>query len=104
MDTQDLVRVYAARNEFQAEIIRNGLEAEGIPCQLENPYQGGMSVVIEVSLWVHASDAQRARAIIEEHEERLANMEGTADEAGADDESGADDEDAPLAEDDPTEP
>lgn len=68
LDRQELVPVYTANDSVQAEILKNALEAEGIPCSIEGEHQGGFSGVLLVRLFVREPDAERARAFLESHE------------------------------------
>lgn len=67
MDDLDLVEVYSLKNPAIAEIIKNALEAEGIRCELGNETQAGMTGILDIRVFVRASDAQRARELIESH-------------------------------------
>jgi hypothetical protein len=68
MDELDLVDVYSVKNPATAEIIKNALEVEGIPCRLENVSQGGLTGIFDVKLLVRAADEARARELIRSHE------------------------------------
>src|SRR5262245_24906734 len=70
MDPNELVIVYTAANSVQAEIVKNALEAEGIPAFVENENQAGEVGLtgIDVRAEVAAKDAERARTFIEAHE------------------------------------
>ena len=74
---EDLVRVYTAPNEVEAEIAKALLEAEGIPVLLKGegggPYRTG-----PVHLWVAPGSEVEARLIIE-----VAQTGDLADEPGA---------------------
>jgi hypothetical protein len=70
-DPDELVTVYTAREPTLAELIRNELQAEGIPCEVSGENQAGLAGVLKIDLLVRARDAERARTFIEEHEGRL---------------------------------
>jgi len=69
MDADDLQVVYTLYDENHAEVIRGALESEGIRCRIDGEHQAGMTNVFEVKLLVRAGDYDRARKIIESHEE-----------------------------------
>jgi hypothetical protein len=71
---RDLVTVFTATNEVEAEIIKNALVAEGIRTLVEGPHQAGEVGVlgIGVKVQVAPADAERAREIVEEGQRRLA--------------------------------
>ena len=71
LDRQELVPVHTAQDSVEAEILKNALEAEGIPCSIEGEHQGGFSGVPSIGwirLFVRERDAERARAFLESHE------------------------------------
>ena len=68
--SDDLVTVYSAMDEPDAEVIKVVLEAEGIDCIIANAGQGGLSGVIPAHVQVRSEDAERAKAFIAEHENR----------------------------------
>ena len=67
MQDLDLVDVYTLKNPAMAEIIRNALEAEDIPCRLDNESQAGLTGIFDIQVLVRAEDAERARELIETH-------------------------------------
>jgi len=68
MDPAEPVEVYTSFNPAEAEIIKGMLEAEGIEAEVAGEAQGGFTGTLpEVSLMVHADDADRARELIEAH-------------------------------------
>lgn len=71
---RELVTVFTAANEIEAEIIKNALEAEDIRVIVEGPHQaGGAGVLgIGVKVQVAPADAERAREIVEEGQRRIA--------------------------------
>ena len=68
LDRQELVPIYTAQDSVQAEILKNALEAEGIPAAVEGEHQGGFSGVLLLRLFVREPDAERARAFLASHE------------------------------------
>ena len=75
MDSQDPVPVYYVNDPTKAELIRNTLHAEGIKCEIAGEQQGGFAGVLEIQILVPAADADRALAIIREHESRMAQSD-----------------------------
>lgn len=64
-----LASVYRTANPAQAEILRNALLAQGIPCEISGELQGGLTGVLnEIRLLVRAEDEQQARAFLEDHQ------------------------------------
>jgi Putative prokaryotic signal transducing protein len=79
MDPTALVEVYSAFNSAEADIIANMLEAEGIEAKASGEAQGSFTgTTPEVTVMVHAGDADRARELILEHQQKKAQ---TPDEA-----------------------
>lgn len=66
-----LVVVFQANEPLRAELMKAALEREGIECQLANGNQGSLAGVdiVPVELSVPAPDVDRARVIIEAHEQ-----------------------------------
>lgn len=64
MDANDLVEVYSSTMEAEAEVVRTTLEEEGIESKISGANQGGFAGVIDVKVYVRASDAARAKAIV----------------------------------------
>jgi hypothetical protein len=78
----DLVRLAAAANAFQAHIWKQGLDREGIRCQVLGDYlEGGIGDVpgIRAEIWVEPADLARAKAILREHQDR-SKAKNSADE------------------------
>ncbi len=61
----DLVAVRSLYDEATAEVLRIILEDEGIRCHVENSYQAGLAGVLPVRLLVPASDAEKAKRVLE---------------------------------------
>ena len=71
MDPKESVQVYTVSNPLEADMICNMLKAEGIAAMSPGDYQAGYSGVgaIEIPIMVHAEDADRARRILERHDQ-----------------------------------
>ena len=65
--SDELVTIYTAMDEIDAEVVKMGLEVQGIDCFLENANQA-LAGCIPVKVQVRASDQQSARDFIAEHE------------------------------------
>lgn len=65
-DPNETVVVHTTNDVYEAEIIRNLLRSEGIACELDGQSQGGFTELVSTRLFVHASDADRARRLIED--------------------------------------
>lgn len=79
----DIVRLAAAVNPFEAHIWQQALEQEGIRSQVLGDYlDAGVGDIpgIEAEIWVGAADLDRAKAILRKHPEH------NADTASADEE------------------
>jgi len=86
-DQQDLVRLAAAANPFQAHIWEQALEQEGIRCQVLGDYlDAGIGDIpgFSAEVWVEAADLARAEAILRQHSEEAVQAEASeqADESG----------------------
>jgi hypothetical protein len=79
LDNQnDIVRLAAAANPFQAHIWQHALQQEGIPCQVLGDYlDAGIGDIpgIQAEVWVAAADLARAEEILHQHRD---HSEGTA--------------------------
>lgn len=69
MDTNDLISVYQVSDPGRAEIIKSALRDEGIRCELGGELQAGFTGMFEIDVLVRAIDADRARKIIELHDQ-----------------------------------
>jgi hypothetical protein len=69
IDRDELVTVYTLRDPYKAEIIKNALCGNGIPCELDGEGQAGLSEILEIGVLVRVQDADLARKIIEQHEQ-----------------------------------
>jgi hypothetical protein len=68
---EELVEVYRASGEIEAQVIRSLLEYHGIPCLLQgeaarNIYGLTVDGIAEVRVMVRAEMADRARSLIKE--------------------------------------
>jgi hypothetical protein len=78
MDTNEPVEVYSSFNPAEAEIIKNMLEADGIEADVTGDTQGAFTgATPEVTIMVHADNADRARELIRTHQEAAANTSDT---------------------------
>lgn len=85
-----LVRLTAAANSVQAHIWQQGLEREGIRCQVLGDYLGsGLGDIpgITAEIWVESADLARAEAILRQHQDRP-DAENSAEETLFRDENG----------------
>jgi hypothetical protein len=62
------VVVYVTNDVTIAEIVKNALIAEDIPAEVDSQTQGGLVELVDVRVFVHAEDAERAKTLIEETE------------------------------------
>lgn len=62
-----MVEVYTLNDAALAEIIKNMLEAEGIPTHIDNRSQAGFTGILTAAIMVRAMDADRAQKLIESH-------------------------------------
>ena len=69
MNANEPVAVYTTNDLYEAEIIKNSLEAEGIPCEVDGTNQGGFVEMFDVRIVVRAADVERARRVLAEHEQ-----------------------------------
>ena len=70
MDGDELVTAYTLKDPHMAEIIKNALRGEGIPCELDGAGQAGLSEIFDIGVLVRAQDADLARRLIEQHERK----------------------------------
>ena len=70
MEMHEPVTVFETASAFHAEVIKNALDAEGIPCLLAGIEQASTAAVpgTSVQIQVPAADAKRARTLIAAHE------------------------------------
>jgi hypothetical protein len=67
-DDQELVTIYQAHDELDAEVVKIALAEEGISGVVDNQHQAGLTGVLPVHLQVSSGDAERARHFIRDHE------------------------------------
>jgi hypothetical protein len=70
IDRDELVTAYTLKDPYKAEIIKNALRGEGIPCELDGERQAGFSEVLDIGVLVRAQDADFARRFIEQNERK----------------------------------
>jgi hypothetical protein len=70
VEADEPVEVYSTNNPNEAEIIRAALAGEGIPSQVTGENQAGLAGLdmLPITIVVRASDYDRAREFIEEHQ------------------------------------
>lgn len=68
MPTPELVHVYTVNEPTEAELLKETLEVEGIPCAIEGENQGGFAGVLQIRLFVPAEHAVEAREFLLELE------------------------------------
>ena len=69
----DLVRLTTAANSFQAHIWQQGLESEGIRCQVLGDFlDGGIGDIpgTTAEIWVEPFDLARAEESLRQHQDR----------------------------------
>ncbi len=72
-DPHELVRLAAAANSAQAHIWQQGLQQEGIRCQvLGDDLEGGFGDLqgFSAEVWVETADLARAQEILRQHQGR----------------------------------
>jgi hypothetical protein len=73
MDPNEPLEVYSTLSPSEAEIIRVMLESEGINADVGGEMQGGFPGALpEVTVLVHADDAEQARKLIASHQAKHA--------------------------------
>jgi hypothetical protein len=76
MDTSEPVQVYSTLSPAEAEIIRGMLEEEGIDAKVAGDFLVGFpDATPDVSILVHADDADRARELIVQHQAQQGKSE-----------------------------
>jgi hypothetical protein len=68
VEADEPVTVYTLNAPYEAEVVKNALRGQGIPCELDGEHQAGLSDILEIGVLVRARDADRARRIIHRHE------------------------------------
>jgi Putative prokaryotic signal transducing protein len=70
VEAAEPVEVYSTNDPNEAEIIRAALDGEGIPSQVTGENQAGLAGLdmVPITIVVRASDYDRARAFIEDHQ------------------------------------
>ena len=67
-DDQELVTIYEAYDETDAEIVKLALAGEEIASVIDNEHQAGLTGILQVKLQVSSEDAEQARQFIRDHE------------------------------------
>jgi Putative prokaryotic signal transducing protein len=78
MDTKDLVTVYTLTDPVRAEIIRAGLQGQGIRCFLDGLNTAELASIgaFGIKVQVPAGDADRASRFIECHAAKRTGSQG----------------------------
>ncbi|MCH2181705.1 MAG: DUF2007 domain-containing protein [Mariniblastus sp.] len=64
---QKIVSVYTISDPYEAELIKNMLEENGIRCSLDGETQGGFVGVVNIGILVAEPDAERAVELIRQN-------------------------------------
>lgn len=68
MEDMDLVAVRTCQSHEEATIIQNALQAEGIPCALDNDHQGGLTGVLAIRILVPSDKKDQADLFLKDHD------------------------------------
>jgi len=63
----DHIAVRTCQSHEEAAIMRNALVEQGIPCELENDHQAGLTGVLAIRLLVPEDRLVEARKFLDEH-------------------------------------
>ena len=74
----ELVTAYTLKDPYKAEIIKNALRGEGIPCELDGEGQAGLSEILDIGVLVRAQDADLARGLIGQYERNRESDQASA--------------------------
>lgn len=86
MPSHDLVPVYTLNNAVQAEMIKNMLAEEGIPCMLDGLQAGELGLnVFEIHVMVPEDQKDQAAQLIADHEPGKFTHSETESDADGDD-------------------
>lgn len=75
MNMNDPVMVYTLDDPLEAEVVKNALRSQGIPCELDGQRQAALSHVLQIGVLVRAQDADRARRLIRGHQTQRARQD-----------------------------
>ena len=64
---QKIVSIYSLNDPYEAELIKNRLEDNGIRCSLDGETQGGFVGVVNIGILVEEANAERALELIRQH-------------------------------------
>jgi sulfur carrier protein ThiS len=75
MTALDPITVYTVTDAFEAQVIKNALADEGISCILAGVEQASTAALpgTKILIQVPAADAERARRLVESHEDHVSN-------------------------------
>lgn len=66
-DEENLVTVHKTNDPTEAELIKNLLVAEDIPCSLDGEHQAGFTGFFPIGVLVFEGDVERAELVLEQH-------------------------------------
>lgn len=75
MTELDLTHVYTVGDLAEAQLVKDALDGEGIPCVVEGENQGGFAGVLSIRLLVPAAHVESARAYLIALEDRFSDEE-----------------------------
>jgi Putative prokaryotic signal transducing protein len=67
---EQLVPVFSTTSFTEAEILRNVIKEEGIPCELDNQNQAGLTGILEIKGLVMTSHEVRAKLLLSKYEKQ----------------------------------
>jgi len=72
---EQLVPVFSTTSFTEAELLKNVIQEEGIPCELDNQNQAGLAGILEIKGFVLTSHEVRARLLLAKYEKTKAEHE-----------------------------
>ncbi len=79
-----IVSIYSLSDPYEAELIKNTLEDNGIQCSLDGQTQGGFVGVVNIGVLVKEVDAERAIELIRQHHSHENKEDGESSSGEAD--------------------
>jgi hypothetical protein len=80
MTHDQFVKVHTVSNPALAEIIKNALENQEIPCFLDNQHQAGLAGVFDIQILVPTEYAEAAATLIAEHQRPADELDDVIDD------------------------
>ena len=74
MLNEQLVCVFSTTSFTEAETLRHLIREEGIPCELDNRFQAGLTGILEIKGFVVTSHEVRARLLLAKHQKKMAEI------------------------------